>query len=151
MTCVLTESDYRPIEGYPFQRWGERTGRPFRDIRPLSEAAAARVWKRTLRIHAADWDGPIPHDAYPRRRALDLSGADWTEESVRGWLMDTVPAADDEPVLVSYAPQWAVTVDWSVLCEYWLTFFWTAAAVRVPDERWVLYQADDRLAFGGRE
>src|SRR4051794_40779898 len=69
---VLAERDYRPLAGYPFQRWGERTGRPFAAVRPLTADAARRVWRRAMLLNGADFDGPLPADRFPRQDALDL-------------------------------------------------------------------------------
>src|SRR5688572_898580 len=53
---LLSDRDYVAIDGYAFQRWGERSGSPYRDIRPLAESAARRVWERAIRINGDEPD-----------------------------------------------------------------------------------------------
>ena len=69
---LLTDRDYVAIEGYPFQRWGERSGSPYRDIRPLGEAAARRVWERAMRLNGDEPEGALPRQTFPVQGSLDL-------------------------------------------------------------------------------
>jgi hypothetical protein len=148
---VLTDKDYRPIAGYPFQRWGERVGRPFSQIRPLSEGAAAAVWRRVLQLNCLGWDGALPADRYPRQERLDLraSGESWDEQTVRGWLLDRA-CEPGQPVLLCYGPQWVASVDWDVFCDHWLTFCWVDVCVCPASEQWVLRHDSEVFVFGQR-
>src|SRR3954447_2267826 len=47
MGIELTEKDFLPLEQCQFQHWGDHGGPPYTSIRPLSESAAERVWRRT--------------------------------------------------------------------------------------------------------
>src|SRR5688500_14357912 len=146
----LTERDYVGIDGYPFQRWGERAGSPYRDIRPLGESAARRVWERAMRINGDEPDSALPRETFPHQVCLDLraAGSDWDEHSVRAWLLERHAGRGDK-VLVCYGPQWAVVVDWGVFCDYWLVFLWvTPCCVRPASEEWFLRYADEAFAFG---
>jgi hypothetical protein len=149
MGIVLSEKDFRPIRGYPFQRWGERTGRPFCDIRPLSGDAARRLWQTVQRVNHAEWDGSLPSELFPQQAHMNLRdhAQEWDEQSVRRWLLEHEPRRERE-VLVSYGPHWAVSVDWGTFCDHWLVFLWVPACVWPTSEGWVLRYADEQLVFG---
>jgi hypothetical protein len=143
MGVELTDNDYVPIAGYAFQHWGERTGMPYERIRPLSDAAANRIWDRARALSVAAWSEP--DDA--AGGLLDLRQLDqWDRGTVREWLLARVadPAA---PVVVCYQPGCAVVIDWAVLCDHWLVFFWTDACAWAMDEAWILAHDGDRFAF----
>lgn len=146
---VLREADYRPIDGYPFQRWGERTGPPFVDIRPLTSAAAARVWRRTVELNGHGWDDALPPDAFPEQSVLDLRDAAlaWDRQVVRDWLLGRQPDRDVR-VLACYGPEWAVELAWGAFCDHWLTFLWVDACAWPVCESWLLRFANERLTFG---
>jgi hypothetical protein len=156
----LVASDYRPIAGYAFQRWGERSGEPYSRIRPLTEVAARRVWLRTLQLAPPSagpaWDEPaeaadaLPAELFPEQLRLELnSDADgWDADSVRAWLAGL--AVQSQPVLLCYAPQWAVEVDWDVFCDHWLVFTWVEACAWPASEEWLLRCGSQRLVFGRR-
>lgn len=144
MAIELSENDFVPLSECQFQHWGEHTGRPWCEVRPLGEGAAERVWRRTAALSAASWAEGAGADR------LDLRGDDeWTPESVRDWLAARGPAPDHR-VLVCYQPRVAVSVPWGVLCDHWLVFFWTGGCVWPQDERWVLVHDGDQFAFGRR-
>src|SRR5688572_29483459 len=120
---LLSDRDYVAIEGYAFQRWGERSGSPYREIRPLAEKAARRVWERAMRINGDEPDAALPRESFPFQTSLDLrcGDAEWDEQTVRKWLLDRHAVREDR-VLVCYGPQWAVEVSWGVFCDHWLVF-----------------------------
>ena len=139
MPVELTETDFLPRAECQFQHWGERDGEPFCHIRPLSEAAAERLWYRRGNVTAL------------RRNQVDLNLAecgDWDADFVTRWLLDRCPDRA-ERVFVCYQPRVAVSVPWGVLCDHWLTFFWTAGCVWPADERWSLVHDGDRFTFSG--
>jgi hypothetical protein len=139
MPPELTERDFLPQAECRFQHWGDRDGEPFCHIRPLSEAAAERLWRRAAVLLDTQRSGIF----------LDLAECgEWDVDSVKGWLLDRFPDRD-EPVFVCYQPRVAVRVPWGVLCDHWLTFFWTAGCVSPADERWSLVHDGDRFAFHG--
>jgi hypothetical protein len=147
---LLTDRDYVAIDGYAFQRWGQRSGSPYRDIRPLAEGAARRVWERAMRINGDEPDDALPRDAFPLQAGLDLrgGGAEWDEQTVRAWLLDRHAGRGDR-VLVCYGPQWAVEVNWGVFCDHWLVFLWvTPCCVRPASEEWFLRFSDETFVFG---
>jgi hypothetical protein len=147
---LLTDRDYVPVEGYAFQRWGERSGSPYRDVRPLGESAARRVWERAMRLNGDEPDDALPPHTFPLQARLDLRSADgdWNEETVRAWLLEQ-HARRDEKVLVCYGPKWAVEVSWGVFCDYWLVFLWvTPCCVRPASEEWFLRHSDETFLFG---
>ena len=147
----LEEKDYRPIAGYPFQRWGERAGRPFADLRPLGPDAARRVWRRTVQISGGDWDGALPSDRFPRQDRLNLRdpATAWDEASVRDWLLAHCPDRN-RPVLACYGPEWAVEVEWGAFCDHWLTFLWVDACAWPTSEAWFLRCYNELFVFGHR-
>ena len=146
---VLVEKDYRPIAGYPFQRWGERDGRPFCDIRPLSPDAARRAWRRTVLLNGAEWDGSLPTDWYARQDELDLRDpvVPWDEASVRDWLAAR-GVNRNERVLACYGPEWVIEIDWATFYDHWLTFLWVDACAWPTSEAWFLRYAGERFVFG---
>ena len=145
---LLSDRDYVAIDGYPFQRWGERAGSPYRDIRPLAEGAARRVWERAMRMNGDEPDSALPRQVFPSQARFDLRTDEWHEAAVRAWLLER-HAGRGEKVLVSYGPQWAVEVDWGVFCDYWLVFLWvTPCCVRPASEEWFLRFADETFLFG---
>lgn len=151
MPLSLSETDYQPIERFAFQRWGERRGAPYCDIRPLTTTAAERVWRWALRHVAVSEDDPLPHDLYDRPARLDLAtSGDWDESTVRDWLLGHVPRRDAH-TLVTYGPQWAVRVPWGTFCDHWLTFCWPGACCAWPEsEEWVLRHDPDQFLLSRR-
>jgi hypothetical protein len=148
MGITLSEGDFRPIAGYEFQHWGERTGQPYAAIRPLTPAAAERVWRRAVELGGVPWaDGGT--DAGAGRLDLQRPDAEWDDRTVCRWLLERVPDRDLE-VLVCYQPQVAVAVPWGLLCEHWLLLLWTGGCVWPPDEAWVLVHDGDQFAFAAR-
>ena len=149
---VLSDRDYRPLAGYPFQRWGERTGRPWHDVRPLTADAARRVWRRALLLMGIEFDGPLPADRFPRQDALDLRdpASPWDESTVRDWLLarSVDPGA---PVLACYGPEWAVEVAWADFCDFWLTFLWVDACAFPASEAWFVRSSGERFVAGRRD
>jgi hypothetical protein len=149
---TLSESDFRTIEGYPFQRWGAREGAPFAEMRPLVGASAERAWRRALQLGSVDEDGALPDELYGRQARLDLCAAgEWDEATVQCWLLEHLPDRD-QPVLVSYGPPWAVRVPWGSFCDHWLTFCWPDAccAWPTPGEQWVMRYDRDEFLIGWR-
>jgi hypothetical protein len=159
MSLTLRETDYQPIDGYPFQRWGARQGPPFDDIRPLTPAAAERAGRRALQIGSVatddeEGDDALASDLYERQARLDLAGLiEWDEAYVRDWLLRHLPDRSQD-VLVSYGPPWAVRVPWGAFCDHWLTFCWPDACCAWPaagdDEAWLLRHDRDRFLIGWR-
>jgi hypothetical protein len=145
----LTEKDYRPLAGYPFQRWGERTGLPFASLRPLGPDAARRAWRRTAELAGGEWDGGLPPDRYPSQSRLDLRdpATPWDEGSVRDWLLARFPDRDRR-VLACYGPDWAVEIGWGTFCDHWLTFLWVDACAWPVSEQWFLRYCNDAMVFG---
>lgn len=145
MPLELTEKDFVPLAECQFQHWGDRTGPPYSHIRPLSESAAERVWRRTAALAAADWaaqSGPDTSDH------LDLATCgEWDADSVKRWLLGRCADADQR-VFVCYQPRVAISVPWGVLCDHWLVFFWTGGCVWPASERWILVHDGDAFAFG---
>ena len=139
MAIELTETDFRPLSECQFQHWGERDGEPFCHVRPLTESAAERIWRR-----AGALAGGRKNDL-----CLDLAECgEWDADFVTRWLLDRFPDRD-ERVFVSYQPRVAICVPWGVLCDHWLVFFWTAGCVWPAGEQWLLTHDGDRFAFCG--
>jgi len=152
MAIELTEKDFVPLEQCQFQHWGDRTGAPFDQIRPLGDAAAERVWARAAALSSATWS-----EAAPGGDQIDLGSVDGDEKTVKrhvaAWLRRR-EASDgpgpDQPVILCYQPRVAVVVPWAIVCEHWLIFFWTPACAWPTSEQWVLVHDGDRFAFGRR-
>ena len=152
MPLTLRETDFAPIDGYPFQRWGARQGPPFDDIRPLTAPAAERAGRRALQIGSVGDDAALPSNLYERQARLDLAAlTEWDDAYVRDWLLRHLPDRS-QPVLVSYGPPWAVRVPWGSFCDHWLTFCWPDACCAWPDadEPWVLRYERDGFLIGWR-
>ena len=144
MPLELTEKDFLPLAECQFQHWGDRAGTPYSHIRPLSESASERVWRRTAALAATEW-AESAADASDR---LDLATCgDWDADSVKAWLLARVPDRDQD-VFVCYQPRVAIRVPWDVLCDHWLVFFWTGGCVWPASERWILVHDGDAFAFG---
>jgi hypothetical protein len=144
----LTEKDFLPPHQCQFQHWGDRDGEPYCHVRPLSESAAERIWRRTAALAAADWaTAGGPRDT---NHSLDLAECgEWDALFVKNWLLSRVPDPD-QPVFVCYQPKIAVSVPWRVVCDHWLVFFWTGGCVWPASEQWILVHDGDRFAFGRR-
>ena len=151
MPIELTDADYAPLAELQFQHWGERARPPFSELRPLTADAALRVWQRTAALAAAGWAeaGEGEGDDVHAGR-LDLRNeADWSESSVREWLLARV-ADRDEPVIACFQPRVAVRVAWGVLCDHWLVLLWTGGCVWPASAGWVLVHDGDQFLFGKR-
>ena len=121
MSIELVETDFVPLAQCEFQHWGERTGPPFCHMRGLSADAAERVWRKTAEAAAAAWSGADEH--------LDLTAtADWSESSVRDWLLSH-GGGRDEQVVACFQPRVAVTLPWGLLADHWLRVLWTGGCV----------------------
>jgi len=154
MGITLSEADFRPIAGYEFQHWGERSAQPpYAAIRPLTPVAAERVWRRAAQLGTTPWADVTAGagDAAPGAGRLDLQrpDADWDERTVRRWLLDRVPDRDLQ-VIVCYQPTVAIAVPWGLLCDHWLVLLWTGGCVWPPSEAWVLVHDGDQFAFASR-
>ena len=150
MPFELTPKDFVPLDQCEFQHWGERSGAPFDEIRPLCDAAAERVWARTAALSAGTWSA-----AGPGADLIDLASMDWDEETVKRhvslWLRRRdAGGSEDREVILCYQPRVAVVVPWRVVCDHWLVFFWTPACAWPASEEWVLVHDGDRFAFGRR-
>ncbi len=148
MAFPLSDTDFVPLDQCQFQRWGERGGPPFSEIRPLGEAAAERVWARAVALSSAAWarDGADADE-------IDLASVDGDEDAVKrrvaAWLRRRdAGGRPDEPVILCYQPRVAVVVPWRVVCDHWLVFFWTPGCAWPVSEDWVLVHDGDRFAFG---
>jgi hypothetical protein len=140
----FTDADLLPQEACRFQHWGERDGAPFSDIRPLTDAAAERVWARVAPRAGAS---AIDTGASDTGLELDLNMLDdWDAATVKAWLL-ALPAVPGERVLVCDQPQVAVSVPWAAVCEHWLVFFWTGACVCDCSGKWVLVHDGDAFRF----
>ena len=148
---TLTGRDYRPLAGYPFQRWGERTGLPFAGLRPLGPDAARRAWRRAAQITGGEWDAGLPPDRYPHQDRLDLRDPNtpWDEATVRDWLLARL-ADRDQRVLACYGPEWTVELDWGTFCDHWLTFLWVDACAWPTSEAWFLRCCNELFVLGRR-
>src|SRR5688500_3725056 len=112
MPIQLADADFLPLSECDFQHWGERSGMPYCEIRPLGPGAARRVWQRTVAMAALAWSDEEAGDDSAR---LDLRGTDdWDEPAVTRWMRGHV-TNPDEPVIVCYQPGVAVMVPWGVL------------------------------------
>ena len=84
----LTEKDFVPLADFEFQHWCDRAGAPYSSIRPLSEAAAERVWARVASVRAEESE------------ALDLGALDdWDASLVKRWLLSCDGNADRHVLL----------------------------------------------------
>jgi hypothetical protein len=145
----LTDADCAPPAELQFQHWGGRAGMPFCALRPLTAEAAMRVWRHTAAMSSAAWrQGPDPAaDA----GLLDLRGAEeWSEASVREWLLARVPDRE-QPVVACFQPRVAVRVPWGVLCDHWLVLLWTGGCVWPETGDWVLVHDGDQFLFARNE
>jgi hypothetical protein len=145
MAIELTEHDYIPLSECEFQHWGQHSGPPYSEIRPLCAEAAQKVWRRTLAMAASAWSEASPESQF------DLRGpAEWSETSVRDWLLSQV-ADRSATVLVCFQPQVAICIAWGVLCDHWLIFLWTGGCVWPASEDWVLVHDGDQFVFGRKK
>src|SRR5215217_1220051 len=100
MGWELTEKDYVPLAECQFQHWGERCGAPYSHIRPLSAAAAERVWRRTAALAATGWAEADAGDC----DRLDLAACgDWDASTVRQWMLSRC-VDRNQTVFVCYQP-----------------------------------------------
>lgn len=142
MALHLSRDDFIPLSQFEFQHWGDRAGGLYEHVRPLSPQAAQRVWRRAAELSSATWSGG--GDGQSR---MNLATDNWTTESVRDWLLLHESDGDCE-VIACYQPGIAVQITWRVLCERWLTFFWTGGCIWPLNESWILVHDGDQFAFG---
>lgn len=148
MAIELTHADYAPPAELQFQHWGERPGMPYSALRPLTPDAARRVWRHTAAAAAGAWADGGRRDAAAAAGRFDLREVpDWSESSVRDWLLTRV-ADRDLPVLACFQPTVAVRLPWGVLCDHWLVLLWTGGCVWPVTGDWVLIHDGDLFEFG---
>lgn len=140
---MLSESDFLPLSDFAFQHWNQRSGPAFADVRPMTEDAARRMWRRTLEMCSAEW---ADRDASQR---FDLRSGHWQTSDVCKWLCSLGPQSD-QPVIVCFQPQSAVTVPWSSLCAHWLILLWTGGCAWPPTGDWLLVHDGDQFAFASK-
>lgn len=137
-----TESDYVPMDGYPFAwRW---TGENHADIstemleriRPLNEFRASDAWDHALKLQGENY-----RERFEEKDELEVDrrGAGEPADQVSQWLNSILPESD-EPIYVSWTKNMAAQTEREVFVSNWSTFCYPVEDVVIwpQSEKWVL-------------
>jgi hypothetical protein len=151
---VLIPCDFDSMDRFPLRwrwtdpKWNKLPAERLEKIRPLIASRAREINERGMAFyHALE----RRQDLFSQILEHDDSGS-VSPEAVKLWLR-SLPAVEEQSVLVHWDQETAVLTNWATFCEYWDDFCYPMSDVVIwpITEEWALrYHRAERLTFGLR-
>lgn len=150
----IEQDDFRPLDSFALKwrwtdaRWNKLPDDALKTIQPISESKAKELCQYSLKFEE---QSGIIRSLFTSVETVNTSIVENSE--IQQWLLSRSPGLN-QTVIVSWNSDLAVSVKWSIFCEYWDDFCYPSSddvAIFPLSEKWmVFFSHNEYFDFGIR-